>query len=486
MWGSAFRSLHHAVRPRVLARHLGQIGVVFAVLTVVPAAVSIVDGRFDIAWRYAGVIGVLGGLGVAGARVRCSDRMQANEAMVVSTLVFLVSGLVMAFPIAGYGVAPIDAVFESISGVTTTGLSTIESVGARPRAFLFARAWLQWVGGLGVVVLALAFVVPSGLAAKRLGFDDREAADYVGGARGHARRILWVYVVLTTAGIAACWLAGMDAFDAVAHGLAAISTGGFATSDASLSARTPVEQGVVMVVCMAGAVRFSLYYHGSLRRVLRSSRLWLLLGLTAVGASLLAPALLHGSGGGSWSDALRESVWMAMSAQSTAGFATLDIGAQQPAAKLVLIIGMLVGGEIGSTAGGLKIFRVQALAQLVISRILRASMPDHGYLAMRVDGIRLTTREIEGAAALALAYAATILVSWLAFLAYGHDPLDALFDVASAVGTVGLSSGVTGAGLEPVLKLVLCVDMLMGRVELFGFLVLIFPGTWIGRRSSST
>ncbi len=484
MFSGSFGTLHFAVRPRVLCRYLGQILVVLAALTLVPAAVALLGGRGDVALRYGVVILIFGGLGGAGARLRCTDRMQANEALVISALAFLLPGLAMALPLMGYGIAPLDAVFEAISGVTTTGLSTLGTVEDRPRAFLFARAWLQWVGGLGVVVLALAFMIPSGVAAKHLGFGEREAADYVGGTRGHARRVLLVYLALTVGGFGLCTLAGMGWFDALAYVLAAVSTGGFATSDASLAALEPAARSAVSVVCLAGAVSFALYYRGSFGAALRDSRLWTLLALTGLGSVLLAIGLAVAAPG-SFAQSLPQAAWMAVSAQSTAGFSTLEVGALAPSGKLVLIGGMLVGGEVGSTAGGLKVLRLLILVQLVLARVLRASMPGSAHLGLRVSGTRVRGAEIEGVAALAMAYAGTILVSWLAFLAYGHDPLDSLFDVVSAIGTAGLSAGPTGPELEPLLKAVLCVDMLMGRVELFAFLVLVFPPTWVGRRRAS-
>jgi trk system potassium uptake protein TrkH len=465
----------------VVARYLGHILLAMAALTVVPAAVAASSGHGEVALRYAAVVSGLGLLGAAGVRIRCTRQIQANEALVVSALAFVLSGLVMAYPIAAYGIAPLDAVFESISGVTTTGLSTLATLEDRPRSFLFARAWLQWVGGLGVVVLALAVLIPSGVAARRLGFDDREAADYVGGTRAHARRILTVYLCLTAIAVLALFLSGMDGFDALVHALTAVSTGGFSTSDASLAGFGAASRTVVSIVCLAGALSFATFYRLSVPAALRDLRPWMLLGFAAIGTGLTA--LLGGAtlGDAPW----RQAAWMAVSAQTTAGFSTWPTEQLAPAAKLVLLIGMLVGGDIGSTAGGFKILRVLILLELVGARILRASMPARSTLPLRLGGTRIEPREIEAIAGLAVVYAIALVGSWMAFVAFGHAPLDALFEVGSALGTVGLSAGPTGPGLEPALKGVLCLDMLMGRLELFAILVLVFPGTWIGRRRSS-
>jgi trk system potassium uptake protein TrkH len=482
IFGGSFRTLHFAVRFRVLCKYTGQILLVLAALTVVPAAAALLGGRADVGLRYLGVIAAFVILGGAGARLRCTDRMQPNEAMVISALVFLIPGLAMAIPLSGYGLSPLDAVFESISGVTTTGLSTLGGVEGMERSFLFARAWFQWVGGLGVVVLALSFTIPSGVAAKRLGFDDREAADYVGGTRAHARRTLAAYAALTLAGFGLCALAGLGWFDALAHTLAAVSTGGFSTHDASLAALPWTGRLAVSALCLFGAIAFSLYYRGRFREAMGDSRLWTLLALAALGAVFLAvvESTAH-PGTGTYGNA----VWMAISAQTTAGFSTVAPADLSAGGRLALIVGMLIGGEVGSTAGGLKTLRLLILGQLLVLRILRMSTPSTAQIAPRLGGSRIDSDEIEAAAALALAYLGVVGVSWMAFVVKGHEPLDSLFDVVSAVGTVGLSSGVTGPGLEPSLKGVLCVDMLLGRVELFAFFVLVFPGTWLGRRRPS-
>lgn len=483
VFGRAFRSLHFAVRGRVVAKYTGQILALVALSTVVPAAVAGASGRLVVAGRYAVVIAVLGGAGALCARLRCTSKIQANEALVVTALAFVLPGLAMAFPIAGYGIPAVDALFESISGVTTTGLSTLGGIGERPAAFHFSRAWLQWMGGLGVVVLALAFLVPSGQASRRLGFEEREALDVVAGTRAKARRVSVVYVALTLAGWALCAATGMGAVDALDHALAAISTGGFAPRDESLAGQPGAARVAVSAVCLLGAISFFWYARFAGRRwpgALRDTQLWTLLALVAIGWVLL--------GLGSRSDraeAWWHAGWMSVFAQTTAGFSTLDVRELAPFGQAVLIFQMLAGGHVGSTAGGLKVLRVVILWKAVVGPILRASVPPSAELRPRLDARPVGRSETEAAAALAVAMLGAVGVSWLLFLAFGHDPLAALFDVASAVGTVGLSAGTVGPDLEPSLKLVLCANMLLGRVEVFAFLVLLFPATWFGRRKDS-
>jgi trk system potassium uptake protein TrkH len=137
---------------------------------------------------------------------------------------------------------------------------------------------------------------------------------------------------------------------------------------------------------------------------------------------------------------------------------------------------------VGSTAGGIKIVRLLILIRLLQIMIRRVALPRHAVIEPRLNGHRLGDDEIQRALLVILLYAVVMVLSWIPFVAYGYDPLDALFEVVSATGTVGLSVGITSAALEPVLKGVLCVDMLLGRVEVFALLVLCHPMTWFGTR----
>ncbi len=482
----SLQSLRFAARPGVLVHHLGHLLVPLGVLTCVPAAAAWGFDHSDVALVQLSVAAALVSLGAAGRFLGPREELQRNEALVLTAMAFFVASVAGAAAFAAYGMSPLDAWFEAVSGITTTGLSMLASVDDAPRGLLFARAWLQWIGGLGVLVLALALLITPGASARHLGFDSREMADLAEGTRAHARRVVFIYLTLTAVGIAALVALGMGLFDAVAHVFAGVSTGGFATRDDSLASFPLRQQVGVLAVCLSGAIAFSCYYLTLYRhplRILRDPRLTSLLVCCAVvGAALVGVALLQG--GGETPDVVGL-LTTAVSAQTTAGFSTLPVADQSPAARLVLIGAMSVGGELGSTAGGIKIFRFLVVFRLLMLSLNRASIPTSGRLSLRLDRDRIEPDEVEGVVAVVVAYVGLVLGSWLVFLLYGHDSLDSLFEVTSAVGTVGLSAGLTSAGLEPLLKTVLCLDMLMGRVEVIAFLLLLRPSTWIGRRRRS-
>jgi len=479
------RALRYSVRALPVLKYFGQLCIVLALLTLVPLVVSLVLGSYQIALRYSIVVVGVFVTGFFLRRLPTPKRIQTNEAMVVTALIFLFAALVMTWPIMGSGLSFGDALFETISGITTTGLSVTASVAHKPAIFLFSRAWMQWVGGLGIVILFVATMIRPGLAAKRIGDLEDYEDDLVGSTRTHARRMLITYSILTGVGIILLGLLGAGWFNGVLYSFAAVSTGGFSPHDASLAGLNSLPlQAMVMVLSVAGAVPLVLYYRSfkeSGRVLIRDRQVQGLL-IAGLVTSLLMAWFLFAQDGFSWVQALRNGVLNGFSAQSTTGFSTLDISQIGTGAKLTLILSMLLGGGAGSTAGGVKILRLAILVQVLHVFLQRPGMPRQAIAEASLGRHRLETDEIQTALSIVFLFLMAIAVSWLVFVGMGHDPLDSLFEVVSAIGTVGLSTGVAAPDLHPILKGVLCADMLLGRLEIIAWLVLFYPRTWIGRR----
>ena len=478
--------LRYSVRPGVLVKYFGQLCLMLALLTCVPLVVSLVSGALAIALRYAVVIGFLGALGWLLFRKSAANRLQVNEAMVLAGGMFLLAPLLMTFPVMGAGLAFGDALFETISGATTTGLSTLASVEGRPFSFLFARSWMQWYGGLGIVVFSLALVVQPGLVAKDLAMGSSNDEDgLIGGTRAFARKILNIYLLLTGLGVVLLLLCGTGAGDAILYTMSAVSTGGFAPHDASLGGLGgTIRPAAVTLICVACSISLPVYLYLGRRKLkdfLEDIQLRGLLVLGGLWVAALTAALVV-SGGMDTREAFFHGPVMAFSAQTTSGFATTDPGAMDPLSKVLLIMSMAVGGGVGSTAGGVKILRLLIVLRMVHVLIVRTSLPRHAVYNPRIGKRALVEEEFRIAAVIILLYVLAAFLSWLPFVMLGYQPLDALFEVVSALGTVGLSSGVTAPDLPGVLKGVLCVDMLLGRLEIVAWLVIAYPRTWIGRR----
>jgi len=478
------RALRYSVRPLPVLKYFGQLCIVLAVLTLVPLVVSIVFGDYRVTLRYSIVVLGVFVTGFFLRRLPTPKRIQTNEAMVVTALAFLFAPMVLTWPTMASGLSFTDALFETISGVTTTGLTVTASVADKPAIFLFSRAWMQWVGGLGIVILFVATMIRPGLAAKRIGDLEDYEEDLVGSTRAHARRVIIVYSILTGFGIIILGLLGAGWFNGIIYSLSAVSTGGFSPHDASLAGlNSSWLQAMVILLSAAGAIPLVLYFRSFKeggRVLIRDRQLQGLLIAGLVAALLMALFLTRD--GFSWIQALGHGVLNAFSAQSTAGFSSLDISQLNAGAKLTLIFSMFLGGGVGSTAGGIKILRLLILGQLLYIFLQRPGMPRQAVAEASLGRHRLETEEIQNALSIIFVFLASVGISWLIFVGMGHNPLDSLFEVVSAIGTVGLSTGISAPDLHPLLKGVLCADMLFGRLEIIAWLVLFYPRTWIGRR----
>jgi trk system potassium uptake protein TrkH len=241
---------------------------------------------------------------------------------------------------------------------------------------------------------------------------------------------------------------------------------------------------IVILFSMAGGISLGLYrraYRQGWRTVLRDRQLQAFLA-TALVTTLLLSCSLRYQDGFRWSAALGHGALNALSAQSTAGFSSTPIAPLGDGAKLSLILAMFTGGSMGSTAGGIKILRLLMILRLVTLLIKQAGSPPNAVSEARLGGRRLESDEIQGVLCILALFMGITFLSWLAFVMMGHPSLDSLFEVVSAIGTAGLSTGITSAQLHPLLKGVLCADMLLGRLEIMVWLVVLYPGTWLGIR----
>lgn len=478
-------SLTFAVRPRVVGKYLGQLNLTVAGLTCVPLLVSLVFHEYSVSQRYLAVILILLTTGLPLARLREPARLLGSEAVCTVTLAFIIVPVLMAYPLMAVGLSFEHAVFEAISGVTTTGLSMLGAVQDRPRSLLFARAWMQWYGGLGIAVLSVALLMGQSVAGKRL-VEPLPGEHLATTMHQHAKRILVVYVTLTLIGLGMLWVLTGDWFVGLTIGLTAVSTGGFSSLDRSLGEIESMPALLaISLLSLCGAISLHLFSEASrhgLRKIMNDVELPSLVLLCLFTSALLSMRLVS-YGGIPVADAVRHGIVLGVSAQTTTGFSTMEPGHFDAASKAILMAAMAIGGSIGSTAGGIKVIRLLVFLRLVQLGIQRACAPSHAVIEPWLGGRRLTEDEIIRALILAGVFIGLVFLSWLPFLIYGYDPLDALFEVISASATVGLSSGITGETLPPFLQAVLCADMVAGRLEVVALLVVLSPLTWFGRRA---
>lgn len=412
------------------------------------------------------------------------QRFNAADAAVAVGAVWLGLGLFGAIPLyfSGAFSSVVDAVFESVSGFTTTGATVLADVESLPRAVNLWRCETHWLGGMGVIVLVVALMPLLGIGGSRL-----ISAETTGPEKGKltarvadTAKALWaIYAGLTLAEALLLRLCGMDWFNAACHALSTLGTGGFSTRNASVGAfGNPAAEWVCTAFMFAAAVNFAIYHRLLVRRetaALRGTEFRALCGV-AGGATLSVFAVLLLSGAAPFWRALRLAAFQVASLLSTTGFSSDNYDAWAPAAKLVLFLLCFMGGSSGSTAGGPKIIRWAALAKQTGCELERVLHPRAIFTA-RIDGQPVRDGLLATVGAFLFAYLALVAATALAGALAGLPILEAFTGSLAMVGNVGPGFGALGpAGnygdLPAALKVWYCVAMVAGRLEIFTLLAL--------------
>ncbi|MDF2970783.1 MAG: potassium transporter TrkH [Microvirga sp.] len=426
-------------------------------------------------------------------RCRLSGGLTLRQAFVLTPLAWTAIALFGALPLYISDYAQLrdsftNAFFESMSGLTTTGSTVIVGLDAAPPGILLWRALLQWLGGIGIVGVAIAILPALGVGGMQL--FRTESSDrsekVMPRVREIATAIGLVYLGLTLMCGVLYWLAGMTPFEALVHGLTTLSTGGFSTSDGSMGNFAPAAQWVGTVFMLAGGIPFVLYVR-ILRRerdILRNTQARAYLGfLLAMSLGLAAWLVLSGRYG--VEEAVRLAAFNVVSVVTTTGFATTDYSLWGNAAIGIFFGLTFVGGCTGSTAGGIKIFRFEVMVT-VLRSYLRQLMYPKGVFR-RIYAGRLLPEDVVASVVVFFAFffacysAITILLMALDldFLTSASAAVTALANVGPGLGpTIGPAGNF--ATVPDAAKWVLAFAMLLGRLELFTVLILFFPQFWRG------
>lgn len=478
---------------RTLARDLGLLLHVPGVLAVPCLGVALLVGEHDFVAPFGFTIALSVGLGQAGFRTRPRDSATVPNSIRLAGLAvaWLLAAAIATIPFAwagqaavtaeaarAYGV-PLNAYFEAISGLTGTGLSMASDPSGLPHALQIWRSVLEWAGGIGIVLLAALFLHP-GVALKPL----YESEIHVGTSSGSApqRIAAYLFVIyggLTAASSLAFLAAGMPAWEALNHGIAGLSTGGFTVTSDSFASYSAAIKYVGAGVVFLGATSFAVHYRVLVERdlrVLRSRQFLLFVVLTAV-VTIAVAALDRGFAGEmTFADAL----FNTLSSLGTCGFSSVAVSAWHPTYVPLLVMAMLLGAQLGSTGGGIKLERVVEVARGVAHgfRRLHPALSD-------LDGVeRLARMHAEHDALKRFWQAAVVVVLYFVTLGLGTFALllavrgtvpfiDVFFEAASALSNVGLSTGITGPDLPPSGRAVLIGLMWAGRLELLSLVILL-------------
>ena len=475
---------------------LGWILVGLAAAMLAPAAVDLAAGNPD--WR-AFVLSALatlacGAVLLIGCRTRLQGGLTLRQAFVLTPLSWTVVALFGAVPMAvsGYGAMAdgfANAFFESMSGLTTTGSTVLVGLDHAPPGLLLWRALLHWMGGIGIIGVAIAILPALGIGGMQL--FRTESSDRSEKVMPRARQIaiavVGIYVGLSALCALLYWLAGMSMFDAVAHAMATLSTGGFSTSDASLGHwNSAWIDGIATLFMLAGALPFVLYVRLVRREhdVLRDQQVRTFLALLAVIilglAAYLTAKHLYDPG-----QALRYAAFNVVSVVTTTGFANTDYQLWGNAAIGLFFALTFVGGCTGSTSGGIKIFRFEVMVAVLRAHFFHLLHPK-GVFPRLYAGRSLPGDVVDSVVVFFSLYLVAYSLLTVALMALDLDFVTSISASVTALSNVGPGLGpiIGPAGnflpLPDTAKWLLSFGMLLGRLELFTVLVLLMPRFWRG------
>lgn len=469
---------------------LGNLFVVLGLFLILPLIISLFK-RDTAAPAFLTSIIIATGIGLL-MQIRRPRRfnIQRWEAMVIVVVGWVGASVIGALPFyfSGYFSGFLDSLFESVSGFTTTGASILNNIEALPASLLVWRSLTHWIGGMGIIILALVVLPAINVSGRNLyNFESSSLAnEQITPKIKDTARLLWtVYFVFTAAETVLLLILGLPFFDASLTAMATIATGGFSPKNASIAAYNNIYVEIVVVVFMVlSGINFTLY-----PKLLRPGKSWRFYSevfyiylLIMAGASLIVVIDLRLHTYGTWLEAIRYGVFQVASINTTTGFVTADWDKWLPVTHLVLLVLMLVGACPGSTSGAIKNSRIILLFKGIYREIIQLIHP-RVVTTIQLNNRTMDEKTIQNAIIYVGMYLGFWLIASMIVAIGGVPPEAALMAVATTLGGVGPGVGLFGpiesfAGLTVLNKIVLIASMLFGRLEFYSIFVVFIPALW--------
>jgi trk system potassium uptake protein TrkH len=471
------------------------IGLLMSLLAIamgLPAIADLATGNPD--WQvFAGsaAVSLFVGVGLMlTTRTGTHTNLSLRQAFLLTSMSWVTVAVVGALPFvfSELDLSVSDAFFESMSGITTTGSTVIVGLDSAPPGILLWRALLQWLGGVGIIVMALAILPMLSVGGMQLfrteAFDTPDkvlprAAQLAGG-------IFSIYILMTGVCALGLWLVGFGGFDAITHAMTTIATGGYSTKDGSIGHfQNPAADWIIISGMIIGSLPFVYYLRvvrGDLTPILRDSQVKWFLAIVVLSVASVTLWVWHETGFNA-PDSLRHAAFNVISVLTGTGYATTDFGAWGGFPMVLLLCLMFVGGCAGSTTCGIKIFRFQVLHATARAQIRRLLSP-HGVFIPYYNGKAIPENVSEAVMGFFFLYIICFGVLAAALAALGLDFITAISGAATAISNVGPGLGDTigpagnFSSLPEPAKWLLSFGMLLGRLELFTVLVLFSPAFW--------
>ena len=423
---------------------------------------------------------------------RDKRELRLRDGFLVVVLFWAVLGLVGALPLylsPEPAISLTDAVFESMSGLTTTGATVLTGIDYLPHSILFYRQQLQWLGGMGIIVLAVAVLPMLGIGGMQLfraetpgPMKDNKLTPRIAET---AKALWYIYLSLTIACALGYWLAGMSGFDAIAHSFSTVAIGGFSTHDLSIGyfQSELIEMIAVVFMLLAGmnfALHFTVWRAVSLGPYFRDSEVRTYFSILLITAVITVSYLFITRTFGTWSEALHHGLFQVVSIGTTTGFTTAAYYNWPGFLPVLLLFVSFIGGCAGSTGGGMKVIRFLLLLKQGLREITKLVHPN-AQVPVKINNKPLSDAVVNSVWGFFATYVAVFAVMMLILMATGLDQVTAFSAVAACINNLGPGLGEVGyhyGDLSATAKWVLCVAMLLGRLEIFTLLVLLSPVFW--------
>lgn len=483
-----------AINVRLISYILGKLLLIEAGMFLICMGVSLFYEESDyIYFIYTLLINVSVGTLLILMGRKADRRINQRDGYIIVTvtwILFTTFGM-LPFYISGYIPSITDAFFETMSGFTTTGASVVNDIESFPHGMLFWRSLTNWIGGLGIVLFTIAFFPLFNGCSQQLFLSESTGVTHdkiQPRAELMARYIWYVYIALTIIVMLLLFAGGMNLFDAICHSFATTATGGFSTKQDSIAHwNSAYIEYVVAIFMIASGVNFTLYYFmikGKIKALFKDEEFhWFIKSVLALTAIITIALYFHNDY--DLEKAFRKALFQVATTHTSCGFATDDYNTWPPFTWLLLVFAMVSGGCTGSTSGGIKNLRLVIISKNILNHFKHILHP-RAVLPIRVNKNIVSSHVSSNVYTFVFTYLACVFVGWVLLMSLGVGFLESLGTVVSAIGNVGPGLGAFGpaftwASMPDAGKWILSVLMMLGRLEIFGILLLFYKGLWADR-----
>lgn len=479
---------------KIVFNALGLILIGFGIITLTPIIIAVLEREYNsiIPFIVASCcsVGVGTVLHKQGGWKRNFDRVKRNEGMLIVALAWISTATIAAIPYLFYQLSPLDAYFEAISGLTTTGATILINFSEYPKDFFFWRSLSQWLGGMGIIVLVIAIMPQFAVAGRKMFFTEAPGPteEKITPRITHTAKALWfIYLLLTVIEVSLLKLSGMPLFDSICNALSTMAAGGFSPNPQSIMGYdNSVAIWIVTLFMFLAGTNFALQYRVLIKvnpkPLLKSEEFQLYVIVIVILSGILAVILKFGHDIPVF-NGIRDSTFQVVSIITTTGFSSVDFALWVVPAQVVLVILMFFGGCAGSAGGGIKVVRVLFIWKYLKREIYQVLHPK-AVLPIKVNKTSIP-KEIQRQIIGFLAFYIVFLVgSSLLVTVIEGDATIGFLGTAATLGNIGPGFGDIGpmgtfGHLTSATKIIFIVDMVVGRLELIPILVMLHPDFWL-------